>query len=948
MSIVGTRAMRALVCAAAGWAMALVALTHLAMPSVVGAPAGVPAATPSLGVRALASLPLTAQSAISGTLGASDARFDARRSGAGWQLRGGGVRANFGVGPVRLDAAAGTVAMSLADASGPWTARGNRVTRSAGAVREWYSAGPLGIEQGFTVSRRVGAGAAGSLALVLRVSGSLAAASDRSSLRFISRGGRVGLRYGGLQARDAAGRRLAATMSLRHGRMVIDVNDRDARYPVTIDPLVQQAAKLTPTGGVGPGSVGISVALSADGNTALVGGDSDNHSNGAAWVFTRSGGTWSQQGAKLTAGGAPGDAAAAFGSSVALSADGNTAIIGGDFDGATGAGAAWVFTRSGATWSQQGAKLLGAGATAGAAFGTSVALSASGNTALVGGPTDGSGDAGAAWAFSRGAGGAWSALGSTLVATGESAAGEFGSSVTLSADGVTALVGGDNDTNGQGAAWTFVLNGGSYAQQSKLSPSDAAGASTAFGTSVALSSDGNTALVGGPGDGTGAQSGQGAAWVFTRTQSIWSQQGSKLTGSDAGAGSGLGSGVALSSDGNTALIGGQGDGGGDGAAWVFAHSGQTWIGQGSKLTGQGENLVGTFGHSVALAADGQTALIGGNNDSNGAGAAWAFAPPAPTCANTSAATPAGGGAVTVSLPCGGPAGGVLSYAIVSGPAHGSLDQVSANGKVGYSSRSGYVGADAFTYRVTDQWGVSTTATAALTVPSFAAPACGNVLARGRKGATAVTVTLSCRGPAGVPITYAIVTPPGDGRAGKVNQSNGRVTYSTRVGFSGTDRFTYRATDVGGASAAATATVVLPALGRITSTMTWGVFRAGPTSTILPGMVVKSLPGGVTVRLSCTGKRCPIKTQSVSLAKQRTCHGKGKKRRCRLAVPKSGNLDLARMLHGRRVPVGSELIVAMIQPGSIGKQYVFRMIRGKQPSVKIQALAPGGTAPCPGC
>jgi FG-GAP repeat/Bacterial Ig domain len=941
ISIVSARAMRAIVCAAAAWAMVLVGLTHLATPSLVGAPAGVAAPTRALAAPALQSLPLTAQSAISGTLGSADPRFDARRSGTGWQLRGGGVRAGFGSGPVRLDAAAGTVSMSLAGASGPWTAHGNRVTRFAGPVREWYAAGPLGIEQGFTVSRHPRAGAGRRLTLALSVSGSLAARAGRSQLRFISRAGRVGVLYGGLQARDAGGRRLAATLSLRHGRVVIGVDDRGARYPVTIDPLVQQGAKLTPSDESGPGAVGISVALSSDGNTALVGGDSDNRANGAAWVFTRSGGNWTQQGPKLTAGGAPADAAAAFGSSVALSGDGNTALIGGDFDGA--AGAAWVFTRSGSTWTQQGSKLVGTGATGGAGFGSSVALSASGNTALVGGPNSGSGNVGAAWAFSRGSGGTWSPLGSTLAATGESPAGEFGTSVALSSDGVTALVGGSNDSGGTGSAWTFVLNSGSYTQQAKLSPSDAAGTHAAFGTSVALSSDGNTALVGGPGDGT-----QGAAWVFTRTLSIWSQQGLKLTAGDAATGSGLGSGVALSSDGNVALIGGKGDAGGDGAAWLFGRAGSTWAQQGSKLTGQGENLVGTFGQSVALAADGQTALIGGNNDSSGAGAAWAFAPPAPTCANASSATPAGGGAVTVSLPCSGPAGAALSYAIVSGPGQGSLGPVGAGGQVRYSSRSGYVGADAFTYRVTDQWGVSNTATAAISVPSFAVPACTNVRVRGRKGATAVTVTLSCRGPAGLPMTYAIVTPPGNGRAAKINQSNGRVTYSTHVGFSGTDRFTYRATDVGGASAAATVTVVLPALGRITSTMTWGVFRAGPTSTILPGMVVKSLPGGATVRLSCTGKRCPVKTQSVSLAKQRTCHGKGKKRRCRLAVPKSGNLDLARLVHNKRVPVGSALVVSMIQSGAIGKEYVFRMVGGKQPSVKIQALAPGGTAPCPGC
>lgn len=946
MGFAGPRTTRALVCAAictaAAWALAWAALTHLVTPLGTSARAGGDARAATLGLRGLPSLPLTAQSVISGTLGGSDARFDARRTGTGWLLRGGGVRAEFGPGRVRLHAAAGTVSMSLENASGRWAARGNRVARSLGPVREWYAAGPLGIEQGFTVSRRPGAGGSGQLTLRLLITGSLVASPDRRGLRFTSRAGGVGLLYGGLQARDVGGHRLAATMSLRHGRVVIDVDDRGARYPVTIDPLVQQGAKLTPSDESGLGFFGVSVALSSDGNTALVGGDFDGASSaGAAWVFTRSAGTWSQQGLKLTGGGAT--AGAAFGSSVALSGDGNTALIGGEDDGASSAGAAWVFTRSGSTWTQQGPKLTGAGATAGAGFGSSVALSASGTTALVGGPFDGSGNAGAAWAFSRSSGGTWSPLGSTLVGAGESAAGEFGSSVALSADGVTALVGGNNDTSGKGAAWAFVLNTGNFTQQAKLTPSDEAGTSGAFGSSVALSSDGSTALIGGPGD----QSSEGAAWVFTRMLAIWSQQGSKLTGSDAATGSKFGSGVALSSDGSVALIGGQGDGGGNGAAWLFAQSGSTWAQQGAKLTGQGENLVGTFGDSVALAADGQTALIGGRNDSGGAGAAWAFAPPAPSCANASAATPAGGGDVRVSLPCSGPAGGALSYAIVSGPAHGSLGPVGADGGVSYTSQAGYVGADSFAYRVTDQWGVSNTGTAAITVPTFAAPVCANVVSHGRKGATQVPMTLSCQGPAGVPMSYAIVTAPGNGKLGTINQSDGKVTYTTRVGFSGTDRFTYRATDVGGASATATATIILPALGRISSTMTWDFAPRSASTTVL-GMLVKSLPRGAKVRISCS-KGCPITAQTASLAKQRVCTGKGKKRKCKLVAPKSGNLDLTRFVHNKRVKVGSQIIVAMIQPGSIGKEYVFRMVKSNQPSVKIQALAPGSTtAPCPGC
>jgi PKD repeat protein len=84
------------------------------------------------------------------------------------------------------------------------------------------------------------------------------------------------------------------------------------------------------------------VALSADGNTAIVGGNGDNSNAGAAWVFTRSGGgVWTQQGPKLFGSGAVG--AAAQGYSVALSADGTTAIVGGPRDN-TNAGAVWVFS----------------------------------------------------------------------------------------------------------------------------------------------------------------------------------------------------------------------------------------------------------------------------------------------------------------------------------------------------------------------------------------------------------------------------------------------------------------------------------------------------------------------------------------------------------------------------------------------------------------------------
>src|SRR5450759_1100915 len=102
----------------------------------------------------------------------------------------------------------------------------------------------------------------------------------------------------------------------------------------------QQGPKLVGSGAVGNAVQGQSVSLSADGNTAIVGGFSDNSDAGAAWVWTRSGGVWTQQGTKLVGSGATADARQ--GASVSLSGDGNTAIVGGFLDNSH-AGAAWVF-----------------------------------------------------------------------------------------------------------------------------------------------------------------------------------------------------------------------------------------------------------------------------------------------------------------------------------------------------------------------------------------------------------------------------------------------------------------------------------------------------------------------------------------------------------------------------------------------------------------------------
>jgi hypothetical protein len=426
-----------------------------------------------------------------------------------------------------------------------------------------------------------------------------------------------------LAAHDAAGGTLPAGLALDGRTLLLRIDDAGARYPITVDPFLQQGSKLT--GGVGENYFGYAVALSADGNTALIGGPLTNDRVGAAWVFTRSGGAWSAQ-ATLTA--SPPSAGADFGGSVALSADGNTALVGGSFpDYGTGGGAAWVFTRSGATWSQEGGVLTGGGGIGEPSFGSSVALSGDGSTALIGGPNDATG-VGAAWVFTR-TGSTWSQQAKLTAGDFEKGAGLFGSSVALSSDGNTALVGAPDNNGDLGAAWAFTRSGATWSQRAVAATLSGA---PKFGGSVALSGDGQTALVG----GSGAESGVGAAWVFTSTGSGWIEQGELMAGGEVGDGA-FGSSVSLSTDGATALIGAPGDSNDVGAAWVFAASGSTWTQQGGTLAGSGQidgpPNWGGFGLSVALSGDTGTALVGSPDDGNdGTGAAWVFstAPPPPT------------------------------------------------------------------------------------------------------------------------------------------------------------------------------------------------------------------------------------------------------------------------------------------------------------------------------
>ena len=336
----------------------------------------------------------------------------------------------------------------------------------------------------------------------------------------------------------------------------------------------------------GVDAFGKSVSLSSDGNTLAVGADyegsnstgvnghqADNSAagSGAAYVFTRSGTSWSQQ-AYIKASNT--GAADEFGRSVSLSADGSilavgatsedsnaVGINGNQSDNSTpNSGAAYVFTRSGTSWSQQ-AYIKASNTGASDRFGLTVSLSADGNTLAVNSQNEGSnatglnGDqtdnsasgSGAVYVFAR-SGSTWSQQ-AYIKASNSEANDYFSYSMNLSADGSTLAVGtpyeasnavgingnqSDNSTRGNGAVYVFTRSGTHWSQQAYIKTSYA-GSHDFFGVMLSLSADGNKLAVGSQTDwsnATGINGDQtnntvmrsGAVYVFNRSGTNWSQQ----------------------------------------------------------------------------------------------------------------------------------------------------------------------------------------------------------------------------------------------------------------------------------------------------------------------------------------------------------------------------------------------------------------------------------------
>ena len=546
---------------------------------------------------------------------------------------------------------------------GESTARvdGQRLSYSRDSLlEEWFINDQRGLEHGFTISRRPVGDFQSDLAFNLAVRGGLrpVVSANGINISFQDDKGAAVLNYSGLKVWDADGKDLRSRFVAAGDEVRLLVDERGARYPVTVDPIAQQA--YLKAGNTGANDrLGWSVAISGetvvvgapyeDSNATGINGDqADNTAtdSGAVYVFVRNGAAWTQQAYLKASNTQAGDW---FGRSVAISGD--TLVVGAPLESSnatgvngnqsdntsTSAGAAYVFTRSGTAWSQQ-AYLKASNTGINDSFGLAVAIS--GDTVVVASPSEDSnatgvngdgannsaGDSGAAYVFTR-VGSNWTQR-AYLKAANSGVGDNFGLSVGI--DGNTAIVGAPSEdgaatgVNGNaandlaayaGAAYVFVRNANAWSQQAYLKASNT-GEGDNFGYAVAIS--GETLAVGAPSEGsnaTGVNGNQsnddalasGATYVFHRSGVIWTQQ-AYLKAGNAAQDDYFGSSVGLS--GVTLVIGAPFESGTaveSGAAYVFVRGGTVWS-QDAHLKASNLGANDQFGSSVAVS--GETVAVG--------------------------------------------------------------------------------------------------------------------------------------------------------------------------------------------------------------------------------------------------------------------------------------------------------------------------------------------------
>ena len=370
--------------------------------------------------------------------------------------------------------------------------------------------------------------------------------------------------------------------------------------------------KLSPSDANARDKFGVSVAI--DGNFAVIGAyqnDSNGIDSGAVYVFEYTGSTWLQR-QKLTA--LDASSGARFGRSVAIEAD--TIVVGAYFDNNTGS--AYIFTHSSGVWSQQ-AKLTAHDAENGDNFGCSVALS--GDTAMIGAYYDDD-LAGSAYVFIR-TGSTW-AFEQKLTASDTVAGDRFGNSVAIDAN--TALIGSYNrclpGVNYAGSVYYFTRTASVWSQQSVLKASDPSSADH-FGCSVAF--DANIAVIGAYECDINSIDNVGAAYIFSKTVSGWSQQQKLIDNDDPCANEDFGRSVAIES--NAIFVGcpyNRVDGNQTGSVFEFVKTGQSWTQQ-QTFSASDSNDGDNFGFSTAVS--GRNLIVGAHFNANKgplSGAAYVF------------------------------------------------------------------------------------------------------------------------------------------------------------------------------------------------------------------------------------------------------------------------------------------------------------------------------------
>lgn len=382
-----------------------------------------------------------------------------------------------------------------------------------------------------------------------------------------------------------------------------------------------QQARLQASDATASDYFGEKISISSDGSTLVVGVRKNSaggiYLSGGVYIFVRNGTTWTQQ-TKLVASD-PGEGEY-FGWSTALSADGNTLAVGAirdDNSGGVDAGSAYIYVRSGTSWAFQ-SKLQASDAAADDYFGASVALSSDGHTLVVGANNESV--SGSAYVFTR-SGTTWTQQAKLLPGDAAGVDDEFGYSCSISNDGNTAAIGAywDENSNGTyaGSVYIFIRSGSTWVQEARIQANNGS-ASDHFGFSVSLSGSGNTIAVGSRSYDLPGFSASGSAYVFTRSGTTWTQM-YMLKASDPGAGDYYGSSVSISKDGNTIVVGAWGDdSGGFNAGSAYTYTGYPgtdstqWI-NGlqlfSSLATTG-SYYGSSNESVAISLDNTTLAIG--------------------------------------------------------------------------------------------------------------------------------------------------------------------------------------------------------------------------------------------------------------------------------------------------------------------------------------------------